>query len=182
MPDYLPPLHGVSISEGLAEAAAVAPVARAMLSTYELWHPTLAEPVRIVNDHAHLLATIEAGAPRNAGEQVWFLACPVTATRPEESDTAASPEVTLSVANVSGALSDALKAARGSLVPWSIIERVYASDDTSGPAVLPPLTLALTAATLTAAGASVTASFSDSVNSAVPRASFTSTQYPGLQR
>lgn len=180
MPDYLAPLHGVSLSEALAEAAAIAPVTRAMLSAFELWHPLLAEPVRIVNDHANLLATLEADAPRDAGLEVEFLACAVRVTRPEESDTAGAPEITLSAANVSGLLSDALKLTRGSMDSWTIIERIYASDDTTGPAILPPMTLTLTGASLTGAGASIVASFGDAVNTLVPKTTFKIEEYAGL--
>lgn len=180
MPTYQPPLHGVSLSEALAEAAAIAPISRAMLSAFELWHPTLTGPVRIVNNHAALWATLEADAPRDAGEEVEFLASYVEVTKPEESDAAATPEITLSVANVSGLLSDALRQARGSLVPWEIIERLYASDDTSAPAILPPTKLTVTAAEISGVVASITASFGDPGNVAVPRATFRIEQYPGL--
>jgi hypothetical protein len=180
MATYRPPLHGVSFSEALAEAAAIAPLRRVILSTFELHHSSLTEPIYIVNDYESLAATIEDGAPRNANEEVTFLACPVEVDRPEESDQAATPEVTISVANVSGIWSEALRAARGSSDLWSITERVYASDDLSSPAVLPPTTLTVTRTTLTGSMATLTASFGDSVNRSVPRITFTITNYPGL--
>lgn len=180
MPTYQPPLRGVSFSEALAEAAAIAPISRVVLSTFELWHPTLDEPVRIVNDYVPLMATLEADAPRNAGEEVEFLACPVSAARPEESDAAATPEVVITVANVSGIWSSALRRARGSAELWIIIERLYASDDTSGPAVLPPTSLTVTKTSISGTMVSLTASFGDAVNFSVPRATFTSRAYPGL--
>lgn len=180
MPTYLDPLHGVTLSVALAEAAAIAPVTRVMLHTFELRHAALPAPIRIVNDHANLLATLEAGAPLNPSTEVEFLACPVRIQRPEESAAAQSPSITLSVDNVSGAVSDALALARGSNDLWEVTERVYASDDTSAPAVLPPLTLTMVTAEITATGASITASFGDPVNVAVPAITFTSTEYPGL--
>ena len=70
MPTYNPVLRGVAMSVAYAEAAAVAPIQRAMLWAYELWHPTLAEPIYFVNDRADLAATIEAGAARNAEVRV----------------------------------------------------------------------------------------------------------------
>lgn len=180
MPTYREPLHGVSFSEALAEAAAIAPITRVMLSTFELWHPTLWAPIRVVNDYEPLLATLEDDAPRDAGEEVEFLACPVTVGKPEESDAASTPEVTLQVANVSGLWSDALRRARGSDDLWQIIERVYASDDLSAPAILPPTTLTLTHTSITGSVASLTASFGDPVNFSVPRTTFRREQYPGL--
>jgi Domain of unknown function (DUF1833) len=180
MPTYLPPLRGVSYSQAYAEAATVAPVTRAMLSAYELWHPTLATPVRFVDDMADLVATIEAGAPRNAGTAQTFVACPLSIGRPEESDAAATPEVTLSREGVSGLIKQALDGARGSLVPWVLIERLYASDDTTGPAKLPVLTYQLTGADIAGAVASMRASFADPANVSVPRMTFRRTEYPGL--
>ncbi len=180
MPTYLPPRRGVTLSEAYAEAAAVAPATYVMLNCYELWHPTMAEPARVVNDHAPLLATLEATAPRNAEEEVEFLSAQVTVTRPEESDAAGSPGISMTISNVSGVLSAALAAARGSLLPWEVIERVYASHDTSGPARLPPLKLYLTNADIGGATATLTAGLGDPCNISIPALTFTVTEYPGL--
>lgn len=180
MPTYQPELRGVAMSVAYAEAASVAPIQRAMLWAYELWHPSLAEPVYFVNDRADLIATIEAGAARNAGTEQTFVACLLDVQRPEESDAAASPEVTLSREGISGILSDAFAAARGSLVPWELIERCYASDDTSAPAKLPALTYHLSGATLAGNSASVRASFADFGNVSIPRLTFRRAEYSGL--
>lgn len=180
MPTYNPPLHGVAQSVAYAEAAAVAPIQRAMLWAYELWHPTLAEPVYFVNDRVDLAATIEAGAARNGGTEQTFIACLLEVQRPEESDAAASPEVTLSREGISGLLADAFAGARGSLVPWELVERCYASDDTAAPAKLPVLTYHLSSATLTSRAASVRASFADFGNVSVPRLTFRRAEYSGL--
>lgn len=179
MPTYLDPRHGVSLSEAMAEAVTVAPIGRAMLNTLEFRHP-MVDTIRIVCDHQALTATLEAGAPEDAGMAVEFLPCPVQIVRPEESDQAASPSMTLQVDNVSGLLSDAFRITRGSLDPWEVTERIYASDDLSGPAVLPPTTLLLSGAQLTATTASVTASFGDPANVAAPRLTFNPDEYPGL--
>jgi hypothetical protein len=180
MPTYLPPLRGVSYSHAYAEASAIAPITRAMLWAYELWHPTLAAPIYFVDDRADLVATIEAGAPRGAGTSPTFVACPLSIGRPEESDGAASPEVNLSREGVSGLLKQAFDAARGSLVPWVLIERLYASDDTSGPAKLPVLTYQLNGSDITGAVATIRASFADPANVSIPRLTFRRAEYPGL--
>jgi len=171
---------GVTLSAALQEAAASAPIGRAMLYAYELNHETLDEPIRFVNDKADLLATLEADAPHNAGEEVEFVSCPLQADRPEESDSAASPTVSLSRPDVAGILKAALDAALDSLVPWTLIERVYASDDTSTPAKLPPLTFELSSADIAGAAGKLTAAFDDDANEAVPRITFKRTEYPGL--
>lgn len=180
MPDIV--RRGVTLTEAIQEAAAIAPVQRVMLYAYELWHPTMSAPVRFVNDAAALTATLEAGAPRNAGAAVLFDACPIELKRPEESDTAASPTIDLSRGDVAGVLKAGVDAARGSLEPWQLIERVYASDDLSGPALLPPLSFELVRVDIIGTGAGVSAQYDDDFNTAVPRITFKRSEYPGLQR
>ena len=182
MPVYKPSRHGVSLSEALHEAAAIAPIHRAMLSTFELWHPvgTPDGPIYTVNDFQPLVATIEAGAARNASVAISFLPCPVDITRPEESDTQGTPEIGIAVKQVSGVMSEALRWARGSLIPWQLTERVYASDDTTAPAILPPLSVFLSSVDVDGETVTLKASFGDSVNVSIPRLTFRRTAYPGL--
>ena len=180
MPTYRTALRGVSFSQAYAEAIAIAPIQRAMLYAYELYHPLLTAPIRFVNDRADLTATLEASAPRNASTAVTFAACLLDIGRPEESDTAASPEVTLAREGISGILSAALAQARGSLVPWVLIERVFASDDLSAPHQLPVLTYQPSSADITGMAASLRASFADPANVSIPRLTFRRTEYPGL--
>lgn len=180
MPTYLTAVNGVQLSEALAEAAVYAPIHRAMLNTLELRHPTLAAPVRIVVNHENILATLEADAPADASTEVEFLAAYVESAILEESDNAATPEIQLTIGNVAGLMSEALRAAEDSLVPWEITERVYASDDLSAPHKLPVLTLELSSAEMLGSTLKVTASYGDHVNVAIPRLTFKSTEYPGL--
>lgn len=184
MPDYKSPRHGVSLSEALHEAANVAPISRVMLNTFELYHPlgTPAGPVYVVNNYVALLATKEVDADRDAGLEVEFMASSIAIERPEESDTAAAPQITLTVTNVSGFMSDALRLARGSLEPWVIIERVYAEDDTTAPAILPPMQLLVISVGIDAENVSLRCSFGDPANVAVPRTTFKRSEYPGLVR
>lgn len=182
MPTYLPPRAGVSYSVAFAESAAIARLEYFMLDCYELWHPSFAEPIRFVNDVNPITATLEATAPRNAGEAVEFLAVPMSIDRPEESDTAANPSIGLQRPDLSGLLKNALDAARGSLDPWEIIERVYASDDLALPAILPPRSYQVKTVTLSLAVASMQANYDDHANEAVPRLTFKREFYPGLVR
>lgn len=184
MPIYKPQRHGVTLSQALHEAATIAPVSRVILSTFELYHPigTPTGAIYVVNDYADLVATKEATAAREAGVAVTFLACAVGIVRPEESDQAGTPSIGITAANVSGIMSDALRRARGSLVPWEIIERPYATDDTSGPAINPPMTLYLDSVEVDAETIVITASFGDSANVSIPRINFKRSEYPGLVR
>jgi hypothetical protein len=180
MPTFSGTYKAVQLSDAYKQAAAIAPVYRAMLFAYELWHPTLAAPVYFVNDRADLTATIEATAARNAGTAQTFVGCLLQMQRPEESESAASPSVSLQREGVSGLLKAALDTARGSLVPWQLIERVYASDDLTGPAKLPVATYYLSTAALTSASASVTASYGDPANVSIPIKTFRREKYPTL--
>lgn len=186
MPTYQDPLNGLTESDALAEAAAVASIARAVLMTYELWHPSMTAPVRVVVDEEPMLATLEGDAPRNAGEEVLFMASRVQVQRPEESDKAESPEISLRVDNVSGYVSDALRTARESTDPairdatWQLIERVYASDDTTAPHRLPVFKVTPIRVGIAGATAIFTAAYRDSANTGIPAISFTPEAYPGL--
>lgn len=180
MPDIV--RRGVTLAQALQEAAAVAPITRQMIYCYELWHPTLVSPVYFVNDNADLLATIEVAAARNANTEVEFLSCPMSVTRPEESDQPESPKITLSRPDLAGMMRPLLDAARGSLDPWIIIERLYASDDLTGPALLPPLEVELTSIDMVGSALQLSAQFDDDGAFAVPAITFRRAQYPGLQR
>ena len=181
MPSYNTPLRGVAQSVAYAQAAAIAPIQRAILWAYKLWHPSLASgPIYFVNDKADLSATIEAGAARNAGTVQVFVACLLSLQRPEESDAASTPQISLAREGISGILSGAFKASRGSLVPWQLIERCYASDDTTGPAKLPVGNYELSANTISGVAASVSASFADHANVSIPRLTFRREKYSGL--
>ena len=180
MPDII--RKGVTLAQALQEAAAVAPIYRQMLYAYELWHPTLAAPVYFVNDNADLLAFIEPAAARNANTEVEFLSCPMAVTRPEESDQPEAPKISMSRPDLAGLMRPLLAAARGTQDPWVIIERVYASDDLSGPALLPPLEVELTSIDMVGSALQISAQLDDDGTLAVPATTFRRTEYPGLQR
>lgn len=181
MPAYQTALHGVQMSWALLEAATVSPIARAILHAFELYHPLVGR-YRFVADHQNLLATLEATAPEDAGVEVEWMAAPMNHTRPEESDTATTPEITISLDNVAGIMSAALKLTRGSLVPWEITERLYASDDTSGPAVIPPTTMLLDSVDTAGEAIIMRVSFGDPANVRVPKLTFRRREHPTLSR
>lgn len=183
MPAFGAPRHGVALADALKDAANTARVDLVVLHTFELYHPIGApEPIYVVANKENFSATKESTADRDPSTEVEFLAIAITIQRPEESDTAATPEIALSVSNVSGLMSDALRLARGSLEPWLIIERLYASDDPSGPLILPVLQLYLVSTSIDAETVTFRASFGDSANVSVPRTTFKRPEYPGLVR
>lgn len=181
MPTYQPAEHGVRLSWELLEAATIAPLQRPMLSAFEIYHP-LSGRHRYVADTADLMATLETAAPADAGAEVLWEALPLTVTKAEQSTTAATPEVTLSLDNVAGLMAKELDKTRGSLEKWVVTERLYAADDTGGPAVLPPTVMFITNVALQDAAVAMRASFGDPANVNVPRTFFNRTEYPGLTR
>ncbi len=180
MPDIT--RRGVTLSEALQEAAAIAPIDRRMLYAYELWHPTLDAPIYFVNDNADLDAFIESTAERNPSTEVSFVSCPLARTQPEEGDQPETPKISLSRPDLAGLLKPLLDAARGSTIPWVLIERLYASDDLSEPAMLPPLQVELTEVDIVGAQVRMSASFDDDGTLAVPAITFRRSEYPGLAR
>lgn len=180
MPTYLPPLRGVSLSEAEAEAATIAPVGRVPLDALEFYHPNFDAPARVVNDKANLVATLEADAPRNAGEEVTFIAVGVEVVWPSETDDASAPKLQLRLDGASPVLVEQLDLAVGTLDPVVVIVRRYMSDDTSGPARLPVLTMELSDVKVSETTVLATCIFRDPANTRFPRLAYTRTKYPGL--
>lgn len=181
MPTYKTPRHGVTLSEALHEAANIAPVDIVILHTFELWHSSLAEPIYVVNNYEPLTATKEATADRDAGAEVEFMAATVAIQRPTETDMGQAPELELTVGNVSGVMSAALRTARGSPDMWEVIERLYDSSDATGPAQT-PMRLIVTGVDITAKTVTLRCSFGDPANVTIPRTTFRRAHYPGLVR
>ena len=180
MPDIV--RRVVTLAEALQEAAAIAPIYRQMIYTYELWHPTLSAPLYFANDNADLDAFIEVTAERNPGVETTFLSCPLAVARPEEGDQPESPKLAMSRPDLAGLLRPLLEAARGSTLPWVLIERLYASDDLSGPAMLPPLQVELTSVDFVGSALQIAAQFDDDGTLAIPATTFRRVEYPGLAR
>lgn len=173
-------IKGLTLDAALLEAAAFAPVSRVMLSCYELWHPSMAEPVRLVRDYANFTCSLESDAPRNPGAEVEHMAAWFRFTRATESDQSDSPQVTVSIDNVAGLMTRALAAARGSRDLWELIERVYASDQPGAPAITPPLRVNLTDVEMAGGTCTAQAIYADPVNVSVPSRLFTPEKYAGL--
>lgn len=180
-----PPRRGVSYSEALARAYAVAPEEEIVLDTIELLHPAFIQDgvivaVRVVNDHSPLSAFLEADAPLNGGEEVEFKNCYFQFRRPAESESASLPEVELQVDNVARVLIPYLDQAKESRVPITLIWRPYLVSDLSGPHMNPPLTLTLRGVGGDMNSLTGRAGFSDLTNRRFPASEYTSKKFPGL--
>lgn len=170
--------NGVTLATAYLEAIQRAD--RAMLDALELNHPLVGR-IWFVNDYQSFFATLEPDAPDGA-IQVEFLPCPMRIKPPEESDSASTPDISIEVDNISGMISDALKITRGSLVPWILTNRKYASDDTSAPAQLPPTQVELRSVQLDSTSARLVCNFGDAGNVGVPGLTYNRVDYPGLVR
>ena len=72
-------------SEALLEAYASCPPSARIYQTLEVWHPSFAQAARVVaNVGDDMTFGIEAGAPRDGGSIVTFIACPFRADYPEQ--------------------------------------------------------------------------------------------------
>ena len=186
MPTMLPARNGVAFSAAYAEALTVAPVTRAMLETLEFRHSQFKDATgalfaaRIVNDHQDLTATLEAGAPMNPGVSVLFSACPVRTEGLDELPGAQASTFKIAVDGVSQLLVQQLDYATLTLEPVLMTLRTFASDDTSGPAFLPVVTLVLRDVRVTETRVTAAALVYDPNNRGFPRQEYTSALYPGL--
>jgi hypothetical protein len=186
MPEYLPALHGVSFSEAAAEAIAV-DHERVLLTCIELRHSEFVdddgEPyaIRIVADNEDFEATLEDGAPMDAGETVTFKAVPLQISGPDETDSSEAPMLRVAIDGISALVVPQLDLAVQTLEPVMMTIRLYAADDPSGPAmmpVMPPMVLRDVEVGETQVTAS--ASFADPANRGFPRRDYLLTEYPGL--
>lgn len=174
MPHYLDKRYGVNLAEAYAEAATSAPLGRTILYTYELIHPSFTEKILIVNDFNDLRATLEDGTTHD------FTPCPVTIVPPEESDEAKTPTIHVQIDGVSSIIATQLEVATKQMARVEIVERIYVSDDLSGPAVLPPLRLTLKTVNINYTQVTGEASFSDPINRGFPKYDYLIREYPGL--
>ena len=186
MPVYLPAINGLRVSQAYAEAMASAPITRVMISTYEFNHPYFVdetgalEAIRIVNEYTDMSFTLEATAPMNPGASVLFTAIPCRVSGPNEGDGGEAQGLTLEVDGASGEISLQLDRALNSSVPVTMMERIYASDDTSGPAQLPILPMTLRNVVVGDVTVTANPTFFDPSNNSFPRTEYSKAEYPGL--
>jgi hypothetical protein len=186
MPTYLPPRRGISHSAAVAEARAFARVDEPELITLAFYHSAFVDSLGaqialyVVNDFEALQATIEAGAPLDAGEEVTFQPVPMRVVFPEESDDNRNPGASIEISNVLRALSPHLRAAAGTMEPVRMIVRTYLPSDTSAPHEMPPLSLELTGAETDGVNVRFGASYGDVANFPFPAVSYTAEGFPAL--
>jgi hypothetical protein len=168
-----------NLEAAIKEAYASAPTDEVILHTLELYHPAFAAPIRVVRDHVDFTATLEATAPRNAGQSVTFVAFAFDIVPPEVTD-GALPQCTIEIDNVSRDVLANIELAMGSTELVTAIYRAYLDTDTTGPQNDPPMTLTLTSISASLFRIKATAGFPDLANRRFPRMEYTATRFPGL--
>lgn len=168
------------IGDDLREYYFSAPPQAVFLDTLELRHPAFDQPARIVNDLNDFVATLEADAPANAGQEVTFIGCPFEALPPESTDQGL-PQCTLQIMNVTKLLMPQMAAAIAVSAPVEISFRQYLADDPSEPQLfIHGLTAKVGDAGILRV--QVTAGFEDLLNKPFPFRLYTSKEFPTLVR
>lgn len=179
-PSMRSPRLGVSYSEAITSAYAIAPEDEVILDTLELQHPTFLDdegnpdPQRVVNDHTALTAILETG------DTVTFAPCYFKFTRPTEDGSTSLPEVDIVIDNVAKILLPYIQKAVSSISPVTLIWRPYLASDLTGPHMLPVLKLTLRGIGTDLNTITAKAGFTNLSNRRYPGNEYQSNKFPGL--
>ena len=172
-------MSDLSLEEALQEAYASAPSSEVILHTLEIRHASFTQPIRVVRDYNSLTATLEADAPQNPGEEVTFIAAAFDIKLPEVTK-ATSPEIEISLDNVTGELIGYLDAAAQTPDLIEVTYRPYILSDLSGPQMNPPLTLVVRSVTADMFRVKARAGYADLSNRKFPNEVYTASRFAGL--
>ncbi len=168
------PENGVEFSDALVEAATHAPIGKVVILTYEFTHSSFTTRALVAISHTDVAATTEDD------DDVTFVAIGgLRSDGPEESAKGGVVQ-RMSLDGVSQEIVDRLDAALLSLEPVGIIERVYMSDDLTGPALLPPAKGVVRTGKVTERTVEIEIGIGDPSNQPFPRKNYVREQYPGL--
>jgi len=124
-------------SEALLEAYASCPPSARIYQTLEVWHPSFAQAARVVaNVGDDMTFGIEAGAPRDGGSIVTFIACPFRADYPEQRE-GQPPSCKIWIDNVARELVPQIRAALGVRAYIDVLYREYLGSDLPSPPMAP---------------------------------------------
>jgi uncharacterized protein DUF1833 len=124
-------------NEALLEAYASCPPSARIYFTLEIWQSSFSAPARLVaNVGDDMSFGIEAGAPRDAGSMVTFLACPFSADYPEQRE-GQPPSTKIKIDNVNRELVPLIRTALGTRQYIEILYREYLGSDLTQPAYGP---------------------------------------------
>ena len=135
----------------------------------------------MVLDHVDHLLKLESSAPTEPDAYVTFVRFAFDFTLPEV-QSSATPEIMISMDNVSRDIEDNLALAVASPYKVEVTYRPYLSTDDSSPQMNPPLTLTLTHVEADDFKVTARASYGDAANKAFPSELYTASRFPGLIR
>ena len=168
-----------TLTEAIKEAYAVAPRGAIIYHTLEIWHSDFSAPIRVVRDWADLVATLEADAPRNPGEEVTFVKYAFDFVKPEVGPDSI-PSMQITIDNVDRLIAASIEAALGSTEFVTVIYREYLSSDLTAPQNDPPITLQVTDVTVDMFRITATCGFPDLMNRKFPTTEYSAEAFPGL--
>lgn len=123
----------VDYDEAAREAMASASDGGLFFTPLEITHPTLTDPVRVVaNSPEDLRFRLETDAPYNAGEEVWFTACPYNVRLPAHG-LLPDPYAVLTIDATPADLLQAAFNLANSSSPAQVIVREYLDKDKNEP-------------------------------------------------
>jgi len=169
-----------TLSAALTEAYASAPVGQVIHRTLELWHPAFTVPIRVVRDYAPVDARIEAGAARDPGAVVTFVAYAFDVVPPDQISSGV-PQCVIEIDNVSREILAQIDLAMAGSDKITVIYRAYLSDALlTGPENDPPLEMTLVSLSATALRIRAVVGFTNLMNLAFPKLDYTTDAFPGL--
>lgn len=163
----------------IKEAYASAPVDEVILHTLEIIHSSFTTPIRVVQDRAGHTLVLEEDAPVNPGEAVEFIGYAFDFRLPSVGESS-SPEIEISIDNISRDIMANLEVATQSSMPVRIIYRPYLASDPSAPQMNPPLDLQVSNARVTLFQITFRAGFGDIASRKFPNEFYTTERFPGL--
>lgn len=147
--------------------------------TLEFRHDLLPDPIRVVHDYNDLVATLEATAPINAGQEVTFTRFAFDAKKPEVSPNGV-PTMEVTIDNVSRQIVAAIEYVMGSSKPIKATFREFVSSDLSCPANDPPLHFDVLSISVTVFQVSMKLGFVNLMNKQFPTLAYESETFPSL--
>lgn len=180
------PTSDSDFSEALQEALTIAPSNDMVLATLEIRHPLLVnelgnlDSIWLVANDENIVARIEAGAPKRAGEMVLFNRCPFRfQLTPIEAG--AIPEVEIVIDNVAPALVEQLDRAVTDTNQIVTAIRLYLLNHLGdGPQMNPVPTFNLANVTADVFAVTAKARTIIDLRGGFPRKLYTGVEFPGL--
>lgn len=176
-----------NITEALKEAYASNPDGVVIIHTLEFVHPNFRDEnnqptaIRVAITHDVFNAQLESSAPLNPSEYVDFLPMNFDLSLPNV-EHVATPEIDISIDNVSRDIEDNLAIAAASPFITEVIYRPYLSTDLTGPQMNPPLRLQLISAEADDFRVTARAGYGNTANKNCPSDIYNTERFPGLAR